>query len=172
MAASIAASFNCGIDQLRFFADSAQVLSKAPVPQEVCELGWPPVVEDSSDEASSASTDVHEGLVLPFHATMAGDQGELAGFISQPSASVLVQDFALPSSERPPRLALEAVQYFALAQPGSSKLGITGVLLLALCPLAWHPGWKCCALCNGLFQEGDVEATREAEERPDVFGAP
>ena len=103
---------------------------------------------------------------------MAGDQGELVGFISQPSACVPVQDFALPRSERPPRLALLAGQPFALAQPGSSNLSVTGVLLLALCPLARHLGWMFCTLFNGFLQEGDVEATREAEERPDVFGAP
>ena len=103
---------------------------------------------------------------------MAGDHGELVGFLSQPSASVLSQDFQLPRSERPERFALEAVHYFALAQPGSTNLGITGLLLLLLRPVAWHAGWICGALCNGLLQEGDIEFTREAEERPDVFGAP
>ena len=97
---------------------------------------------------------------------------ELVGFISQPSACVPVQGFALPRSERPPRLALLAGQPFALAQPGSSNLGITGFLLFLLRPLAWHAGLIFCGLCNGLFQEGDVEATREAGERPGVFGAP
>ena len=29
-----------------------------------------------------------------------------------------------------------------------------------------------CTLCNGVFQEDFVEATREAEERPHLWGAP
>ena len=43
--------------------------------------------------------------------------------------------------ERPcPWPFLQALQHSALAQPGSSNLGITDVLLLQRVPLAWHAG--------------------------------
>ena len=62
----------CG--KLRSLAAQAQVFSEAPVSFEIFEVGWSPFLEDSPPEASSASTDVHEGDVLGFQATMAGDK--------------------------------------------------------------------------------------------------
>ena len=131
-----------------------------------------PAIEDSSDEASCASADVHEGAVISSQATMAGDPGALVGFLSQLSASVLSQDSLLPSREMIGRFAREALQHSALPQQAPTNLGITGLLLLLRRPLARPVGWIFRALQHGLLQEGDVEATREAEERPHLWGAP
>ena len=68
---------------------------------EICEVGWLPIVQHSPHEASSASTDVHEGVVLLFQATMAGDHSELVGLPSQLSALVLLQDSQLLRMEWP-----------------------------------------------------------------------
>ena len=68
---------------------------------EICEVGWLPIVQHSPHEASSASTDVHEGVVLLFQATMAGDHSEPVGLPSQLSALVLLQDSQLLRIEWP-----------------------------------------------------------------------
>ena len=66
---------------------------------EICSVGWLPIVQHSPHEASSASTDVHEGVVLLFQVTMAGYLSEPDGLPSQLSASVISQDSQLISME-------------------------------------------------------------------------
>jgi hypothetical protein len=66
---------------------------------EFIKVGWLPIRQHSPHEASSASADVHEGVVLPFQATMAGFHGDVVGLPSQLSASVILQDSLLLSIE-------------------------------------------------------------------------
>ena len=62
---------------------------------ELCEVGGLPIVQHSPHEASSASTNVHEGVVLLFQAAMAGDHSQPVGLPSQLSALVLFQNLQL-----------------------------------------------------------------------------
>ena len=76
-----------------------RVVCEAEGSLKFCDVWRLPVVEDNSHEASGASTDVHEAVVLPFQATMAGYHSEPVGFPSQLSALVLSQDLQLLRSE-------------------------------------------------------------------------
>ena len=68
---------------------------------EICEVGWLPIVQHSPHEASGASTDVHEGVVVISQATMAEGHSERVGLLSQFSALVRSQDSLLLRIEWP-----------------------------------------------------------------------
>ena len=139
---------------------------------ELCELRFFPVVEDHPHEASSASADVDETVVLPFQATMAGCHSEPVGLLSQLVVSVLSQDFLLLPIQFFVVL-LQALQHCAPSQPSSSFLGFADFFLFFWSSLSWHFKWLfCTALFDGVFQVFGVKATREAEKRPHLWSAP